>query len=156
MSTMIYSGKTKYDIYVTYPEDVESKTERLIKAVDEFSVEVGIQGFTLAWMKDGEYSEEDFPNYMDVKVLQSETKSEKSDSTDVKDAETDKSDDDSDDEYDDEYDDDETVPVICKDCLDKHIRHVVHEELAGHLSMFALDMFDAVHADVCDEDKEDR
>lgn len=156
MSTMIYSGKTKYDIYVTYPEDVESKTERFIKAVDEFSVEVGIQGFTLAWMKDGEHSEEDFPNYMDVKVLQSETKSEKSDLTDVKDAETDKSDDDSDDEYDDEYDDDETVPVICKDCLDKHIRHVVHEELAGHLSMFALDMFDAVHADVCDEDKEDR
>lgn len=156
MSTMIYSGKTKYDIYVTYPEDVESKTERFIKAVDEFSVEVGIQGFTLAWMKDGEYSEEDFPNYMDVKVLQSETKSEKSDLTDVKDAETDKSDDDSDDDSDDEYDDDETVPVICKDCLDKHIRHVVHEELAGHLSMFALDMFDAVHADVCDEDKEDR
>lgn len=155
MSTMIYSGKTKYDIYVTYPEDVESKTERFIKAVDEFSVEVGIQGFTLAWMKDGEYSEEDFPNYMDVKVLQSETKSEKSDLTDVKDAETDKSDDDSDDDSDDEYDDDETVPVICKDCLDKHIRHVVHEELAGHLSMFALDMFDAVHADVCDEDKED-
>ena len=156
MSTMIYSGKTKYDIYVTYPEDVESKTEKFIKAVDEFSVEVGIQGFTLAWMKDGEYSEEDFPNYMDVKVLQSETKSEKSDLTDVKDAETDKSDDDSDDDSDDEYDDDETVPVICKDCLDKHIRHVVHEELAGHLSMFALDMFDAVHADVCDEDKEDR
>lgn len=156
MSTMIYSGKTKYDIYVTYPEDVESKTERFIEAVDEFSVEVGIQGFTLAWKKDGEYSEEDFPNYMDVKVLQSETKSEKSDLTDVKDAETDKSDDDSDDDSDDEYDDDETVPVICKDCLDKHIRHVVHEELAGHLSMFALDMFDAVHADVCDEDKEDR
>lgn len=152
---MIYSGKTKYDIYVTYPEDVESKTERFIKAVDEFSVEVGIQGFTLAWMKDGEYSEEDFPNYMDVKVLQSDFKSEKSDLTDVKDAETDKPDDDSDDDSDDEYDDDETVPVICKDCLDKHIRHVVHEELAGHLSMFALDMFDAVHADVCDEDKED-
>ena len=154
MSTMIYSGKTKYDIYVTYPEDVESKTEKFIKAVDEFSVEVGIQGFTLAWMKDGEYSEEDFPNYMDVKVLQSETKSEKSDLTDVKDAETDKSDDDSDDDSDDEYDDDETVPVICKDCLDKHIRHVVHEELAGHLSMFALDMFDAAHADVCDEDED--
>lgn len=145
---MIYSGKTKYDIYVTYPEDVESKTERFIKAVDEFSVEVGIQGFTLAWMKDGEYSEEDFPNYMDVKVLQSDSKSEKSDLTDVKDAETDKPETDSEDRG-------ETVPVICKDCLDKHIRHVVHEELAGHLSMFALDMFDAVHADVCDEDKED-
>ena len=151
MSTMIYSGKTKYDIYVTYPEDVESKTERFIKAVDEFSVEVGIQGFTLAWMKDGEYSEEDFPNYMDVKVLQSETKSAKLDLSGFEEVKVDKSDDDSDDEY----DDDETVPVICKDCLDKHIRHVVHEELAGHLSMFALDMFDAVHADVCDEDKED-
>lgn len=148
---MIYSGKTKYDIYVTYPEDVESKTERFIKAVDEFSVEVGIQGFTLAWMKDGEYSEEDFPNYMDVKVLQSETKSAKLDLSGFEEVKVDKSDDDSDDEY----DDDETVPVICKDCLDKHIRHVVHEELAGHLSMFALDMFDAVHADVCDEDKED-
>lgn len=151
MSTMIYSGKTKYDIYVTYPEDVESKTEKLIKAVDEFSVEVGIQGFTLAWMKDGEYSEEDFPNYMDVKVLQSNSKSAKLDLSDFEEVKVDKSDDDSDDEY----DDDETVPVICKDCLDKHIRHVVHEELAGHLSMFALDMFDAVHADVCDEDKED-
>lgn len=147
MSTMIYSGKTKYDIYVTRPEDDASKTEKFIEAVDEFSVEVGIQGFTLAWMKDGEYSEEDFPNYMDVKVLQSDSKSEKSDLTDVKDAETDKLDDDS--------DDDETVPAICKDCLDKHIRHVVHEELAGHLSMFALDMFDAVHADVCDENEED-
>lgn len=155
MSTMIYSGKTKYDIYVTYPEDVESKTERFIKAVDEFSVEVGIQGFTLAWMKDGEYSEEDFPNYMDVKVLQSDSKSEKSDLSGFEEVKVDKSDDDSDDDSDDEYDDDETVPVICKDCLDKHIRHVVHEELAGHLSMFALDMFDAVHADVCDEDKED-
>lgn len=152
MSTMIYSGKTKYDIYVTYPEDVESKTERLIKAVDEFSVEVRIQGFTLAWMKDGEYSEEDFPNYMDVKVLQSNSKSAKLDLSGFEEVKVDKSDDDSDDEY----DDDETVPVICKDCLDKHIRHVVHEELAGHLSMFALDMFDAVHADVCDEDKEDR
>lgn len=152
MSTMIYSGKTKYDIYVTYPEDVESKTEKFIKAVDEFSVEVGIQGFTLAWMKDGEYSEEDFPNYMDVKVLQSDSKSAKLDLSGFEEVKVDKSDDDSDDEY----DDDETVPVICKDCLDKHIRHVVHEELAGHLSMFALDMFDAVHADVCDEDKEDR
>lgn len=151
MSTMIYSGKTKYDIYVTHPEDDESKTVRLIKAVDEFSVEVGIQGFTLAWMKDGEYSEEDFPNYMDVKALQSETKSAKLDLSGFEEVKVDKSDDDSDDEY----DDDETVPVICKDCLDKHIRHVVHEELAGHLSMFALDMFDAVHADVCDEDKED-
>lgn len=148
MSTMIYSGKTKYDIYVTYPEDVESKTERFIKAVDEFSVEVGIQGFTLAWMKDGEYSEEDFPNYMDVKVLQSDSKSEKSDLTDVKDAETDKPETDSEDSG-------ETVPVICKSCLDRYVRHIVHEELAGHLSMFALDMFDAVHADVCDEDKED-
>ena len=152
MSTMIYSGKTKYDIYVTHPEDDESKTVRLIKAVDEFSVEVGIQGFTLAWMKDGEYSEEDFPNCLDVKALQSETKSAKLDLSGFEEVKVDKSDDDSDDEY----DDDETVPVICKDCLDKHIRHVVHEELAGHLSMFALDMFDAVHADVCDEDKEDR
>lgn len=148
MSTMIYSGKTKYDIYVTHPEDDESKTVKFIKAVDEFSVEVGIQGFTLAWMKDGEYSEEDFPNYMDVKALQSETKSEKSDLTDVKDAETDKPETDS-------KDSGETVPVICKNCLDKHIRHVVHEELAGHLSMFALDMFDAVHADVYDENEED-
>lgn len=151
MVTSIYSGKTKYDIYVTYPEDGESKTEKFIEAVDEFSTEVGIQGFTLAWMKDGEYSEEDFPNYMDVKALQSETKSAKLDLSGFEEVKVDKSDDDSDDEY----DDDETVPVICKDCLDKHIRHVVHEELAGHLSMFALDMFDAVHADVCDEDKED-
>lgn len=151
MSTTIYSGKTKYDIYVTHPEDDESKTVKFIKAVDEFSVEVGIQGFTLAWMKDGEYSEEDFPNYMDVKALQSETKSAKLDLSGFEEVKVDKSDDDSDDEY----DDDETVPVICKSCLDKHIRHVVHEELAGHLSMFALDMFDAVHADVCDEDKED-
>ena len=150
MSTMIYSGKTKYDIYVTYLEDGESKTEKFIEAVDEFSVEVGIQGFTLAWMKDGEYSEEDFPNYMDVKALQSETKSAKPDLSGFEEVNVDKSDDDSDDEY----DDDETVPVICKDCLDKHIRHVVHEELAGHLSMFALDMFDAVHADVCDEDED--
>lgn len=148
MSTMIYSGKTKYDIYVTHPEDDESKTVKFIKAVDEFSVEVGIQGFTLAWMKDGEYFEEDFPNYMDVKALQSDSKSEKSDLTDVKDAETDKPETDLEDSG-------ETVPVICKNCLDKHVRHIVHEELAGHLSMFALDMFDAVHADVCDEDKED-
>lgn len=147
MSTTIYSGKTKYDIYVTHPEDDESKTVKFIEAVDEFSVEVGIQGFTLAWMKDGEYSEEDFPNYMDVKVLQSETKSAKLDLSGFEEVKVDKSDDDS--------DDDETAPVICKDCLDKHIRHVVHEELAGHLSMFALDMFDAAHADVCDEDKED-
>lgn len=151
MITAIYSGNTKYDIYVTSPEDGESKTEKFIKAVDEFSVEVGIQGFTLAWMKDGEYSEEDFPNYMDVKALQSETKSAKLDLSGFEEVKVDKSDDDSDDEY----DDDETVPVICKDCLDKHIRHVVHEELASHLSMFALDMFNAVHADVCDEDKED-
>lgn len=151
MSTMIYSGKTKYNIYVTYPEDVESKIEKFIEAVDEFNVEVGIQGFTLTWMKDGEYYEEDFPNYMDVKALQSETKSAKLDLSGFEEVKVDKSDDDSDDEY----DDDETVPVICKDCLDKHIRHVVHEELAGHLSMFALDTFDAVHADVCDEDKED-
>lgn len=148
MSTMIYSGKTKYDIYVMHPEDDESKTVKFIKAVDEFSVEVGIQGFTLAWMKDGEYSEEDFPNYMDVKALQSDFKSAKSDLTDVKDAETGKPEADSEDSG-------ETVPVICKNCLDKHIRHVVHEELAGHLSMFALDMFDAVHADVCDENEED-
>lgn len=148
MSTMIYSGKTKYDIYVTHPEDDESKTVKFIKAVDEFSVEVGIQGFTLAWMKDGEYSEEDFPNYMDVKVLQSETKSAKLDLIDVKDAETDKPETDS-------KDSGETVPVICKSCLDKYVRHIVHEELAGHLSMFALDMFDAVHADVCDENEED-
>lgn len=148
MSTMIYSGKTKYDIYVTRPEDDESKTVKFIKAVDEFSVEVGIQGFTLAWMKDGEYSEEDFPNYMDVKALQSETKSEKSDLTDVKDAETDKPETDSEDSG-------ETVPVICESCLDRYVRHIVHEELAGHLSMFALDMFDAVHADVYDENEED-
>lgn len=147
MSTMIYSGKTKYDIYVMHPEDDESKTVKFIKAVDEFSVEVGIQGFTLAWMKDGEYSEEDFPNYMDVKALQSDFKSAKLDLSGFEEVKVDDSDG--------EYDNDETVPVICKDCLDKHIRHVVHEELAGHLSMFALDMFDAVHADVCDENEED-
>lgn len=146
MSTMIYSGKTKYDIYVTHPEDDESKTEKFIKAVDEFSVEVGIQGFTLAWMKDGEYSEEDFPNYMDVKVLQSDSKSEKSDLTDVKDAETDKPETDSEDSG-------ETVPVICKSCLDRHVRHIVHEELADHLAAFVLGMFDVV----CnyDENEED-
>lgn len=145
MSTMIYSGKTKYDIYVTHPEDDESKTVKFIKAVDEFSVEVGIQGFTLAWMKDGEYSEEDFPNYMDVKALQSDYKSEKPDLTDVKDAETDKLDDDS--------DDDETVPAICESCLDRHVRHIVHEELANHFVAFGLGMFDVV----CnyDENEED-
>lgn len=134
---MIYSGKTKYDIYVTRPEDDESKTEKFIKAVDEFSVEVGIQGFTLAWMKDGEYSEEDFPNYMDVKVLQSDYKSEKSDLTDVKDAETDKPETDSEDNG-------ETVPVICESCLDRHVRHIVHEELANHFVAFGLGMFDVV------------
>lgn len=146
MSTMIYSGKTKYDIYVTHPEDDESKTVKFIKAVDEFSVEVGIQGFTLAWMKDGEYSEEDFPNYMDVKALQSETKSAKLDLTDAKDAETDKPETDS-------KDSGETVPAICKNCLDKHVRHVVHEELANHLVAFGLGMFDVV----CnyDENEED-
>lgn len=154
MSTMIYSGKTKYDIYVTYPEDVESKTEKFIKAVDEFSVEVGIQGFTLAWMKDGEYSEEDFPNYMDVKVLQSDSKSEKSDLSGFEEVKVDKSDDDSDDEYDDEYDDDETVPVICKSCLDRYVRHIVHEELANHLAAFALGMFDAVRMYDDDEDED--
>lgn len=148
MSTMIYSGKTKYDIYVTHPEDDESKTVKFIEAVDEFSVEVGIQGFTLAWKKDGEYSEEDFPNYMDVKVLQSDSKSEKSDLTDVKDAETDKPETDSEDSG-------ETVPVICESCLDRYVRHIVHEELANHFVAFGLGMFDAVHADVCDEDKED-
>lgn len=146
MSTMIYSGKTKYDIYVTHPEDDESKTVKFIKAVDEFSVEVGIQGFTLAWMKDGEYSEEDFPNYMDVKALQSDSKSEKSDLTDVKDAETDKPETDSEDGG-------ETVPVICKNCLDRHVRHIVHEELANHFVAFGLGMFDVV----CnyDENEED-
>lgn len=137
MSTMIYSGKTKYDIYVTYLEDGESKTEKFIEAVDEFSVEVGIQGFTLAWKKDGEYSEEDFPNYMDVKVLQSESKSKKSDLTDVKDAETDKPETDSEDSG-------ETVPVICESCLDRYVRHIVHEELANHLVAFGLGMFDVV------------
>ena len=147
MSTMIYSGKTKYDIYVTYPEDVESKTERFIKAVDEFSVEVGIQGFTLAWMKDGEYSEEDFPNCMDVKVLQSDSKSEKSDLTDVKDAETNKPETDSEDSG-------ETVPVICKGCLDRHVRHIVHEELANHLAAFALGMFDVMRTYDDDEDED--
>lgn len=147
MSTMIYSGKTKYDIYVTYPEDGESKTEKLIKAVDELSVEVGIQGFTLAWMKDGEYSEEDFPNYLDVKVLQSDSKSEKSDSTDVKDAETDKPEIDSEDSG-------ETVPVICKSCLDRYVRHIVHEELADHLAAFALGMFDVVRTHDDDEDED--
>lgn len=146
MSTMIYSGKTKYDIYVTYPEDVESKTEKFIKAVDEFSVEVGIQGFTLAWMKDGKHSEEDFPNSLDVKVLQSDSKSEKSDSTDVKDAETDKPETDS-------KDSGETVPVICKSCLDKHVRRIVHEELANHFGIFALDMFDVVCSYDDDEDE---
>lgn len=137
MSTMIYSGKTKYDIYVTYLEDGESKTEKFIEAVDEFSVEVGIQGFTLAWKKDGEYSEEDFPNYMDVKVLQSDSKSEKSDLTDVKDAETDKLETDSEDSG-------ETVPVICESCLDRYVRHIVHEELANHFVAFGLGMFDVV------------
>lgn len=146
MSTMIYSGKTKYDIYVTHPEDDESKTVKFIKAVDEFSVEVGIQGFTLAWMKDGEYSEEDFPNYMDVKALQSETKSEKSDLTDVKDAETDKPETDSEGSG-------ETVPAICKSCLDRYVRHIVHEELANRFVAFGLGMFDVV----CnyDENEED-
>lgn len=147
MSTMIYSGKTKYDIYVTYLEDGASKTEKFIEAVDEFSVEVGIQGFTLAWKKDGEYSEEDFPNYMDVKVLQSDSKSEKSDSTDFEDAETDKSETDSEDSG-------ETVPVICESCLDKHIRRIVHEELASHFGIFALDMFDVVCNYDDDEDED--
>lgn len=146
MSTMIYSGKTKYDIYVTYLEDGESKTEKFIEAVDEFSVEVGIQGFTLAWKKDGEYSEEDFPNYMDVKVLQSDSKSEKSGLTDVKDAETDKPETDSEDSG-------ETVPVICESCLDRYVRHIVHEELANYFVAFGLGMFDVV----CnyDENEED-
>lgn len=146
MSTMIYSGKTKYDIYVAYLEDGESKTEKFIEAVDEFSVEVGIQGFTLAWKKDGEYSEEDFPNYMDVKVLQSDSKSEKSGLTDVKDAETDKPETDSEDSG-------ETVPVICESCLDRYVRHIVHEELANHFVAFGLGMFDVV----CnyDENEED-
>lgn len=146
MSTMIYSGKTKYDIYVTYLEDGESKTEKFIEAVDEFSVEVGIQGFTLAWKKDGEYFEEDFPNYMDVKVLQSDYKSEKSDLTDAKDAETDKPETDSEDSG-------ETVPVICESCLDRYVRHIVHEELANHFVAFGLGMFDVV----CnyDENEED-
>lgn len=144
MSTMIYSGKTKYDIYVTYLEDGESKTEKFIEAVDEFSVEVGIQGFTLAWKKDGEYSEEDLPNYMDVKVLQSDFKSEKSDLTDVKDAETDKPETDSEDSG-------ETVPVICESCLDRYVRHIVHEELANHFVAFGLGMFDVV----CDYDEND-
>lgn len=146
MSTMIYSGKTKYDIYVTHPEDDESKTVKFIEAVDEFSVEVGIQGFTLAWMKDGEYSEEDFPNYMDVKALQSDSKSEKPDLTDVKDAETDKPETDSEDSG-------ETVTVICESCLDRYVRHIVHEELANHFVAFGLGMFDVV----CnyDENEED-
>lgn len=146
MVTAIYSGKTKYDIYVTYLEDGESKTEKFIEAVDEFSVEVGIQGFKLAWMKDGEYFEEDFPNSMDVKVLQSDSKSEKSDLTDVKDAETDKSETDSEDSG-------ETVPVICESCLDRYVRHIVHEELANHFVAFGLGMFDAM----CnyDENEED-
>lgn len=147
MSTMIYSGKTKYDIYVTYFEDGESKTEKFIEAVDEFSVEVGIQGFTLAWKKDGEYSEEDFPNYMNVQVLQSDSKSEKSDLTDVKDAETDKPETDSEDSG-------ETVPVICKSCLDRYVRHIVHEELANHLAAFALGMFDVVRMHDDDEDED--
>lgn len=137
MSTMIYSGKTKYDIYVTHPEDDESKTVKFIEAVDEFSVEVGIQGFTLAWMKDGKYSEEDFPNYIDVKALQSDSKSEKSDLTDIKDAETDKPETDSEDSR-------ETVPVICESCLDRYVRHIVHEELANHFVAFGLGMFDVV------------
>lgn len=148
MSTMIYSGKTKYDIYVTYPEDGESKTEKFIEAVDEFSVEVGIQGFTLAWKKDGEYSEEDFPNYMDVKVLQSDSKSEKSDLTDVKDAETDKPETDSEDIG-------ETVPVICESCLDRYVRHIVHEELANHFVAFGLGMLDVVCNYDDDENEED-
>lgn len=144
---MIYSGKTKYDIYVTYLEDGESKTEKFIEAVDEFSVEVGIQGFTLAWKKDGEYSEEDFPNYMDVKVLQSDSKSEKSDLTDVKDAETDKPETDSEDSG-------ETVPVICESCLDRYVRHIVHEELANHFTAFGLGMFDVVCNYDDDEDED--
>lgn len=147
MSTMIYSGKTKYDIYVTYLEDGESKTEKFIEAVDEFSVEVGIQGFTLAWKKDGEYSEEDFPNYMDVKVLQSDSKSEKSDLTDVKEAETDKPETDSEDSG-------ETVPVICESCLDRYVRHIVHEELANHFVAFGLGMFDVVCNYDDDEDED--
>lgn len=147
MSTMIYSGKTKYDIYVTHPEDDESKTVKFIKAVDEFSVEVGIQGFTLAWMKDGEYSEEDFPNYMDVKALQSDSKSEKPDLTDVKDAETDKPETDSEDSG-------ETVPAICKSYLDRYARHIVHEELANHFVAFGLGVFDVVRN--YDENEEDR
>lgn len=147
MSTMIYSGKTKYDIYVTHPEDDESKAVKFIEAVDEFSVEVGIQGFTLAWMKDGEYSEEDFPNYMDVKALQSETKSEKSGLTDVKDAETDKPETDSEDSG-------ETVPAICESCLDRYVRHIVHEELANHLAAFALGMFDVVRMYDDNEDED--
>lgn len=147
MSTMIYSGKTKYDIYVTHPEDDESKTVKFIEAVDEFSVEVGIQGFTLAWMKDGEYSEEDFPNYMDVKALQSDFKFAKSDLTDVKDAETDKPETDS-------KDSGETVPVICKSCLDKHVRHIVHEELANHFVAFGLGMFDVVRMYDDNEDED--
>lgn len=147
MSAMIYSGKTKYDIYVTYPEDGESKTEKFIEAVDEFSVEVGIQGFTLAWKKDGEYSEEDFPNYMDVKVLQSDSKSEKSDLTDVKDAETDKPETDSEDSG-------ETVPVICKSCLDRYVRRIVHEELAKHLAAFAQGMSDVMRMYDDDEDED--
>lgn len=149
MSTMIYSGKTKYDIYVTHPEDDESKTVKFIEAVDEFSVEVGIQGFTLAWMKDGEYSEEDFPNYLDVKALQSETKSAKLDLSGFEEVKVDKSDDDSDDEY----DDDETVSVICESCLDRYVRHVVHEELANHFVAFGLGMFDVVYN--YDENEED-
>lgn len=147
MSTMIYSGKTKYDIYVTYLEDGESKTEKFIEAVDEFSVDVGIQGFTLAWKKDGEYSEEDFPNYMDVKVLQSDSKSEKSDLTDVEDAETDKPETDSEDSG-------ETVPLICESCLDRYVRHIVHEELADHLVAFGLGMFDVVCNYDDDEDED--
>lgn len=146
MSTMIYSGKTKYDIYVTYLEDGESKTEKFIEAVDEFGVEVGIQGFTLTWKKDSEYSEEDFPNYMDVKVLQSDSKSEKSDLTDAKDAETDKPETDSEDSG-------ETVPVICESCLDRYVRHIVHEELANHFTAFGLGMFDVVYN--YDENEED-
>lgn len=147
MSTMIYSGKTKYDIYVTHPEDNESKTVKFIKAVDEFSVEVGIQGFTLAWKKDGEYYEEDFPNYMDVKALQSDFKSAKSDLTDVKDAEADKPETDSEDSR-------ETVPAICESCLDRYVRHIVHEELANRFVAFALGMFDVVRMHDDDEDKD--
>ena len=145
MNAMVYAGKTKYDIYVTSSEDGESKTELFVAAVDEFSVEVGTHEFALVWEKYGERSERYFSNRTSVSVMQSASKLERVDLTGFKEIKIDKSDTDSD--IDDDIDDEETVPEICKTCLDKHVRRIVHEELANHLGAFALDMFNVVHND---------